>query len=916
MVSIRINLPKKYLILLRNFNSSKLTNTLFAYDISKKTTNLKPVHEGKISFTYDKQKMRPYRYEEKSGNTYRYLKAKDLIKILANASIIALIPGEKPKNIGEYLEFFNHCKAPKPKIMPVCQICIRDKKLLTKIPVEDKYSIYGKKSCRSCASAEIQHEYVKRGIPITISAKKFYNSQLDRLGEVKKVIEAIWEPIKTSKDQNNSLFDVITADDNLKPVGLRKFLSQNRYKKIFDKDLIDHYYSIGITKLMPVQVKALEGGLMNKEDLLIVAGTSSGKTLVGELAGLQNWKSRNEKFIFVTPLVALTNQKYDSFKKRYQKLGARVAIRVGKSRIVDDDADSKYQGTNFAKADIIVATYEALDWIFRSGNWKKISNIGTLVIDEFQLLADEERGVEVDGLLARIRTLYPNCQIIGLSATIGNDKELAKEMDLKLINYMQRPIPLERHLIISDGEEKKIDILESLTKEESKTISKSGYRGQTLIFTNTRRRVQEIGNNLKTCGLYSDYYHAGMTYNQRRKVERDFESGKLDVLTTTAALGAGADFPVSQVIFERPAMGARWITIAEYHQMAGRAGRFGYHDKGKAIMIATVGEKIYHAQKRSEEQIAFEILTGTVEEIDGEVDFEQELDQVLAFVSAAYPVNEQSLKKYYARLFFRTNQLGNIIKSLSNKGLIIKKNDSWFITHIGRAITESFLKPTFGYEIAKKTQKQSIHEIAVEIASLDSVYITNRFHAKLEHALKSHISSRFFSDGVLETITNMTSVKGKLSPMLMDKIRFWQRNFFDCKCKINPYCLHPKQKISLLVLDLRMEGRGVSQITNILSREYDLMIYPGDLLNWLDEVIHAINAIGRLAKAMKNDELLSISNELALNIEAPKVNFSLKKKPRPKFSDMKNTTHKKLKPKHLRRKTKKSVREGKKSGKK
>ncbi|MCY3412925.1 MAG: DEAD/DEAH box helicase [Candidatus Heimdallarchaeota archaeon] len=884
-----------------------MTCNVLLYDISNSIEHLQHIHEGRISFTYDKQKMRPFRYEERTGHTYRFLKAKDIIELTSSVSLIAMIPNERPDNLTEYLEFFQYAKASKPKVIPVCLVCLNERKL-TKIPAEDNYSSYEKPVCRRCAADQIKTEYLKRGIPISISAKKFYMKQLDRLKEVKLVIESIWEPVKASKQGTSSLFDVISADTKNQPVPIQDYVKKNR--NLLDPELVDHLQNIGIKSFMPVQIKAMEGGLMSKEDLLVVAGTSSGKTLVGELAGIQNWKTRNEKFIFVTPLVALTNQKYDSFKKRYGKLGARVAIRVGKSRIVDNEVNNSYTDGSISKADIIVATYEALDWIFRSGKWRQINNIGTLVIDEFQLLADEERGGEVDGLLARIRTLYPRCQIIGLSATIGNEEELAKLLKLKLISYMDRPIPLERHLLISDGEEKKIDILENLVKEESKVVSSTRHRGQTLIFTNTRRRVQEIGNSLKGTGLKSGYYHAGMTYNQRRKVEREFESGKLDVLTTTAALGAGADFPVSQVIFERPAMGARWISIAEYHQMAGRAGRLGYHDLGRAIMIATVGEKIYHAQDKSEEQIAFEILTGEVEDIEGEVDYEHELDQVLAFISAAYPVSDSQLKMYYNELYFRTNQLSNIVKSLSNMGLIVRKSDTWLVSHLGRAISESFLRPSFGYKIAKKTLNQSINEIAVEISPLESVYISRRMLAKLEHALKTHLSSRFFSDGILETITNMTQIKGNLSPMLMDKIRFWQRNFFDCDCKSNPYCVHPIQKVSMLVLDLRMEGRSTSQITNILSREYDLLIYQGDLLTWLDSIIHAINAIGRLAKAMNNEELIKESTQLALNIEAPQINFSLHKgKPSQVITKAKEDTKgdRRKKPPHLQRKKKKSV---------
>jgi len=41
---------------------------------------------------------------------------------------------------------------------------------------------------------------------------------------------------------------------------------------------------------------------------------------------------------------------------------------------------------------------------------------------------------------------------------------------------------------------------------------------------------------------------------------------------TTAALGAGVDFPASQVIFDSLAMGIEWLTVQEFHQMSGRSG--------------------------------------------------------------------------------------------------------------------------------------------------------------------------------------------------------------------------------------------------------------------------------------------------------------------------------------------------------
>lgn len=71
---------------------------------------------------------------------------------------------------------------------------------------------------------------------------------------------------------------------------------------------------------------------MKDKSLLVVSATASGKTLVGELAGIP--KALNgKKFIFLTPLVALANQKYRDFKKKYEPLGLKVSIKVGMNRV-------------------------------------------------------------------------------------------------------------------------------------------------------------------------------------------------------------------------------------------------------------------------------------------------------------------------------------------------------------------------------------------------------------------------------------------------------------------------------------------------------------------------------------------------------------------------------------------------------
>ena len=99
---------------------------------------------------------------------------------------------------------------------------------------------------------------------------------------------------------------------------------------------------------------------------------------------------------------------------------------------------------------------------------------------------------------------------------------------------------------------------------------------------------------------------ASHTPNERRS-KRNFANGGIDVVVTTAALGAGVDFPASQVIFESLAMGIEWLTVQEFHQMLGRAGRPDYHDIGKVVLLAEPDKKFRGPE--TEDQVAIKLLS-------------------------------------------------------------------------------------------------------------------------------------------------------------------------------------------------------------------------------------------------------------------------------------------------------------------
>ena len=87
----------------------------------------------------------------------------------------------------------------------------------------------------------------------------------------------------------------------------------------------------------------------------------------------------------------------------------------------------KLPNSNIQDADIVVGTYEGIDFMLRSGDSAALNDLGLVLIDEIHTISDEERGLRLNGLIKRIEHIFPKTQIIGLSATIKNPQDLAND---------------------------------------------------------------------------------------------------------------------------------------------------------------------------------------------------------------------------------------------------------------------------------------------------------------------------------------------------------------------------------------------------------------------------------------------------------------------------------------------------------
>jgi helicase len=324
----------------------------------------------------------------------------------------------------------------------------------------------------------------------------------------------------------------------------------------------------GFKELNPVQKEALKKGLLEGKNLVIFAPTASGKTFCAELAAMKTILEKKKKVVYMVPLVALANEKYREFKKKYSQLGIKVALSIG-----DLDSDDPF----LKSYQLIVVSNEKMDSLIRHGaDW--INDIGLIVVDEIHLLDHAERGPTLEITLTLLRKLVPNAQILALSATIRNAKELAGWLDADTVISEWRPVKLYKGVSypyrIKFLEKEGYELDKTLPLEASIVKNTLGLGKQALFFVSTRRGAESLAEKLgevivcqlsknerreleklanevesvlevptqqckkiaKCIRLGSAFHHAGILYKQKSLIEENFRSGLIKVIVATPTL--------------------------------------------------------------------------------------------------------------------------------------------------------------------------------------------------------------------------------------------------------------------------------------------------------------------------------------------------------------------------------------------
>ncbi len=492
----------------------------------------------------------------------------------------------------------------------------------------------------------------------------------------------------------------------------------------------------GYDTLYPPQEDAIRAGALDGKNIVLASPTASGKTLVAEFVILKSILEKGGKALYLTPLRALASEKYEDFQK-YTSIEKTPGRKV---RVAVTSGDYDSSDIYLANYDVIISTNEKADSLLRHRSpW--IADVSVVVADEIHLITEAARGPTLEVVLTRLLKVNPRLQILALSATIKNAKEMGEWLKATPITTEWRPVPL-REGVYYDGQiQFKDGSSRFIPHSDTNPIFDTALEvvrdgGQVLIFAETRRLAVEMGKKAAALlrshlpkpdrrGLENiaqrilatgertrlgevlaeqalnsvAFHHAGLPGGHRKIIEDAFKAGRLKILCATPTLAAGVNLPARTVIissYERyePGYGRYPISVLEYKQFCGRAGRPKYDKFGEAILIARTEDEQDYLLKN--------YALAEPERIWSKLGAEKVLrPHVLATIATRFADTEDGLVRFFAKTFYAfqydpkmiKGKLGEILSFLHREQMVEFEGEDLKATRFGRRVSELYIDP-------------------------------------------------------------------------------------------------------------------------------------------------------------------------------------------------------------------------------
>jgi ATP-dependent RNA helicase RhlE len=322
------------------------------------------------------------------------------------------------------------------------------------------------------------------------------------------------------------------------------------------------------TNPTPIQARAIPPALEGK-DVIGTAQTGTGKTLaflIPIIEMLNHEPSRQASALILLPTRELAMQVHEQYENLRGKSTPKAALIIGGA-----SEKTQLQGLRAGSSVVIATPGRLQDFIDR--RLVDLRQIKILVLDE----ADRMLDMGFLPAIQRILSVVPrDRQTLCFSATM-------EQSVARLVNdYMCEPVRVALGSVLKPAESvqlqayevrpgEKLDVLRQLLYEE---------KGQTLVFTRTKRGAQRLAQELVRDGFNAAMIHGDRTQAQRNGALSGFQEGRFQVLVATdiASRGLHVDDVAHVINYDLPKMAEDFI-----HRV-GRTGRAGLQGRASTLV--------------------------------------------------------------------------------------------------------------------------------------------------------------------------------------------------------------------------------------------------------------------------------------------------------------------------------------------
>ncbi len=343
---------------------------------------------------------------------------------------------------------------------------------------------------------------------------------------------------------------------------------------MINKELYESLKKRGVKELTSAQKEAIPKILCGK-DVLLCAPTGYGKTLAVMIPILDKMikdETKGLKTIYITPLRALNRNIFERMVELGSSVGLRVEVRHGDTT----QYQRKKQADN--PPDMLITTPETLQAMLTGSKLREaMKTIKTIIIDEVHELISSKRGAQLSIGIERLKKLIGrSVQVIGLSATINNKREVAEWLsdDCSVVD-------------VEGNKEYKIDLLKPEVSDEDKELAKKLHTNpniartlkiiadlikkyKTIIFVNTRELAENISSRLQMMNVKEiGIHHSSLSKDSRIDIEDKFKSGEIRGIISTSSLELGIDIGDIDLIVQ-------FNSPRQVNKLVQRVGRAGH----------------------------------------------------------------------------------------------------------------------------------------------------------------------------------------------------------------------------------------------------------------------------------------------------------------------------------------------------